>query len=539
VALSGSPMSLVVNKMLMIRLVNRVRLDWLPTCSSSDRLIGRPMETVSNLAFGPAAQHAADPASLGSKAPDGTVQPVFARVVQEILIRTAKEKDVETRPALEAKGKSGAKISATPTTPGNAAAPAESPSAGVSLPSLGLTPILAALPPSKQPGSDPAVTDETSASTTASSTAAASTSSSQTVASVDLSTNLTGSKKSDVVLQLTGEPSSTSQGEPISSVLRQIEQLQSEAAQVPPQIGSSTTRAQLSLATTKATLSLTAFLATSSAVIPLPTPAAKASQTASPELGSSAPAQSPSTASPNHSGSQNSSSNRGMQSAADTLVPPESASSRETTIFAETLAAASATKPDVALNLVNPPAAVSIEPAQAIDRSTSPAPTPGDASLTPALPTFHNLDAAVSRFVSNAQLIEAAGHSEMHIAMRTDKLGAIELHARVAGDEIGAAITVEKRDAHAALAIELPALQQALSDKQLRVDQVALVHGSLSSMTGDSGAHAQAHQGDRGHARYPAAQLFAAEFGGMILSSQLWAEHGAIFDSRGRLSVRA
>jgi flagellar hook-length control protein FliK len=152
---------------------------------------------------------------------------------------------------------------------------------------------------------------------------------------------------------------------------------------------------------------------------------------------------------------------------------------------------------------------------------------------------MHSLDAALNPTVSAAQISQNSNHSEMRIAMQSDKLGAIELRARVAGDEFGAAITVEKRDAHAALAVELPALQQALSDKQFRIDQITLLHGSLHSATGDASTQSQAQQGDRGAHHAQVAQSFLREKSGAFVSFQTAAETRGIFDSQGRLSVQA
>jgi flagellar hook-length control protein FliK len=137
--------------------------------------------------------------------------------------------------------------------------------------------------------------------------------------------------------------------------------------------------------------------------------------------------------------------------------------------------------------------------------------------------------------VNSAQLLSASGHSEMRISMDTDKLGAVELRARLVGDQVGAAIMVEKRDAHAALAVELPTLQQALSEKQLRVDQVTLQQGTFSATTGDAGASArqQQHTMPQG----PVA-VWASETPGVAAISSSATANG-IFDSQGRLSVHA
>lgn len=145
----------------------------------------------------------------------------------------------------------------------------------------------------------------------------------------------------------------------------------------------------------------------------------------------------------------------------------------------------------------------------------------------------------MGRFVNDAELSNAANQSEIRIALQTDKLGAIELRAHVSGDELGAAIIVEKRDAHAALAIELPALQQTLSEKQLRVDQVVLTQGSLHSTGGDAGAHAQQGQRGGGSQAFRQTPVYASEDVGLRQAAWFVPEAVGIFDSQGRLSVQA
>jgi flagellar hook-length control protein FliK len=118
--------------------------------------------------------------------------------------------------------------------------------------------------------------------------------------------------------------------------------------------------------------------------------------------------------------------------------------------------------------------------------------------------------------------------------MQTDRLGTVELRARVTGDEVGAAITVEKRDAHAALAAELPALQQALSEKHLRVDQLSLLQGSLHSNPGDPDA--QQRPQDRTRGVQPVNNSAAEQ---RIAPPAISSDANSYFDSNGRLSVRA
>jgi flagellar hook-length control protein FliK len=125
----------------------------------------------------------------------------------------------------------------------------------------------------------------------------------------------------------------------------------------------------------------------------------------------------------------------------------------------------------------------------------------------------------------------------MRISMQSDQLGSVEVRAQVVGGQLGAAISVDKRDAHTALAVELPALQQSLSDKQLTVQRVVLLQGSLNSTMGD--AHAQ-HQADRNPARSSFASPYLnAPSAQAPTFSFVRAESAGVFTTQGRLSVRA
>ena len=163
-----------------------------------------------------------------------------------------------------------------------------------------------------------------------------------------------------------------------------------------------------------------------------------------------------------------------------------------------------------------------------------PAATKAAAPAQPTLPADVP-DLSANRSVNDARLTQSASHSDMRIAMQMDQLGAIELHARVTGDQLGAAITVEKRDVHSLLAAELPALQQALSEKQLRVDQLSLLQGSLHSTAGDAGAPHQQQERAR-HVQPAGLPFVGAPFTAISLGN---GEQSLLFDSSGRLSVRA
>jgi len=168
-------------------------------------------------------------------------------------------------------------------------------------------------------------------------------------------------------------------------------------------------------------------------------------------------------------------------------------------------------------------------PAKAGDASNNAAPTTADADDAAQQPTE-------SRVVNVAQLAGDQGHSQVRIAMQTDQLGQVELHATVHGEQVGAAITVEKKEAHAAMAAEMPSLQQALQDQQLRMGEVVLVQGAIHSTAGDAG-NAAAEQQRRGQAgsTYQQAENETTYEAGVGANF----EGSGIFDDSGRLSVRA
>ncbi len=283
-----------------------------------------------------------------------------------------------------------------------------------------------------------------------------------------------------------------------------------------------------------------------SAQLPAALPAILAPQASGAKNAPIAPAEAPTVVLPtnalssNHSSSRDSSSNTVAQKSSDFSANPGPSVSRDASAFSQALATATDAKSQAVPSTANQASAIPAVSVPLSDHPVAPAASPlPSAPVNPPEPPMHSLDAAPGPTVSNAQISQNSNHSEMRIAMQSDKLGAVELRARVAGDEFGAAITVEKRDAHAALAVELPALQQALSDKHFRIDQITLLHGSLHSTTGEAGAQSHAQQGDRGAHRAQVAQSFLRDNSGAFVSFQAAAETRGIFDSHGRLSVQA
>lgn len=82
--------------------------------------------------------------------------------------------------------------------------------------------------------------------------------------------------------------------------------------------------------------------------------------------------------------------------------------------------------------------------------------------------------------VSQAHLLGDSACAEMRISVSTEALGPIELRATSDKDRIGAVIAAAKSETQELLANELPALHQALSERNLQVQQLTVSQGSLA-----------------------------------------------------------
>jgi Flagellar hook-length control protein FliK len=354
---------------------------------------------------------------------------------------------------------------------------------------------------------------------------------------------------------LVSRPSSNpQQGQELASVLQQVEALQANASSDSTMSTANGALPRTAVQVDVAQAAVKTALTASSLPQALAATATAASTDARGTPSDSgvtrpvAPAQNAAATTNNHSAAQDSSSNPGGQNSSDSSTPSDSSATSLPTPKSDpsevsaTASGVLAPKADASqITQVGAPTtpaiAVPLQPSETAQRPAqealpsvpAQAQTPSSALQTP--------DAPLGHLVNAAQLTNVAGLSEMRIAMQTDKLGAIELHARVSGDEVGASIFVEKRDAHAALAVELPALQQALSDKQLRIDQVALTQGSLSSTAGDAGANAQQNQ--RGMAQPQQTASFWNETRRLTTAAWFVPEQIGIFNANGRLSVQA
>ena len=134
-----------------------------------------------------------------------------------------------------------------------------------------------------------------------------------------------------------------------------------------------------------------------------------------------------------------------------------------------------------------------------------PAPAAGRDSSEARLP---DASAPVSQNPApNARFLDSsAGQSEMHIDLRSPTFGNVEVHTTVRESQIGLAVGSDKGDLHSFLTAEVPSLQAAFRQQDLRFDQIHFL-GQGGAASGFS-AGTDSHSGflRQGRAPLPAAE---------------------------------
>lgn len=114
--------------------------------------------------------------------------------------------------------------------------------------------------------------------------------------------------------------------------------------------------------------------------------------------------------------------------------------------------------------------------AQAQAPVSAPQSAPASADAGGALDTWRNQTLHAGSVVTAAGLDAGFASSEMHVQLRTEILGALDLHASLDGNRVAASIGVANSEAHALLASELPTLHQALASQNLQLEQVSILN---------------------------------------------------------------
>ncbi len=115
-------------------------------------------------------------------------------------------------------------------------------------------------------------------------------------------------------------------------------------------------------------------------------------------------------------------------------------------------------------------------------QAASAAPTSTPAESVPAAPAV----------IQSARVLERMGQSEMRLGLNSNNFGNIELHTSVNQDRVGASIATSHTDLRAAMMAEMPSLERAMAQHQLKLDNL-----NLDSRTGSQNRDGGAASGDQ------------------------------------------
>jgi hypothetical protein len=113
-------------------------------------------------------------------------------------------------------------------------------------------------------------------------------------------------------------------------------------------------------------------------------------------------------------------------------------------------------------------------PDETTTRGVAPAPEPGG-----ELP---RVDAVAAPVVA-ARVMEGIGQAEMHIGLRTQAFGAVDVHTGLHDAQVALAVNSERGDLHSFLSPEMPALQNTLRQQDLYFESVRFTQQAAASST--------------------------------------------------------
>lgn len=195
---------------------------------------------------------------------------------------------------------------------------------------------------------------------------------------------------------------------------------------------------------------------------------------------------------PNDGKSGHDPSNGHPESPGGTVAAAASAKFSSAANSATTPTAATASTMATPVTLATPAAPAQTGPADAVPTQTTSLPQPAASHVAAA----ENLSAGIENpgnqaagMVSSASMLQMHGKTEMRVALQTDALGQVQLHAVLDSGSVGASIAVVNHEAHTLLTNSLPALQQALTDQNVRLDHLSVLNAPMSTgtNTGNSG----------------------------------------------------
>lgn len=139
--------------------------------------------------------------------------------------------------------------------------------------------------------------------------------------------------------------------------------------------------------------------------------------------------------------------------------------------------------------------------------------------------------------VSAASLFENQGKTEMRVALQSDTMGALQLHAVLDNGRVGASISVVNHEAHTLLTNELPSLQQALADQNVRLDHLTVINTPMTS--GGMGDSRGFQSADYNQQRNQNNMMYSGPVGSAQAPAAISSQSSVQEEIRRRLSVRA
>ena len=127
-----------------------------------------------------------------------------------------------------------------------------------------------------------------------------------------------------------------------------------------------------------------------------------------------------------------------------------------------------------------PPPAV---PAPVSQSPSEPAPAAREANL-PAPPAASNPSTHDNDAMQSARFIDTPGRTEMHIDLRTQAFGSVELHTLIRDNQVGVAVGNERGDLRAWLGAEIPNLQNSFRQQDLHFSDIRFLGQSAGSGLG-------------------------------------------------------
>jgi len=110
--------------------------------------------------------------------------------------------------------------------------------------------------------------------------------------------------------------------------------------------------------------------------------------------------------------------------------------------------------------------------------------------------------------VQTARIIEGVGQSEMHIGLRTQAFGSVEVHTALRETQLGLTVSSEKGDLRSFLQADGPTLQTVLQQHDLRFGNIRFLQTETGHSSGfSSNPDSQRHSFTPGGAAPPALPL--------------------------------